>query len=130
MKKTFTFLFATAMLTTAFAQYDPKDEWDNDKGNVFAKEGKPGRDKHDDLFRGTYYFTPREMDMQILQINREYDYKVRSVRNKFYMGRYQIMRQLRFLEDQRNRKIQSVIARFKDRRNQFHNNTHRNKKNW
>ena len=130
MKKIFTFLFATAMVTTAFAQYDPKDEWDNNKGDGYAKDGRSNHDKYDDRFKGGYYFTPVERDMQIGQINREYDYKIRSVKTRYFMGRYQMMRQVKYLEDQRYMKIQSVLARFEDRRNQFHKNTHRNRKNW
>ncbi len=127
MKKIFTFLFATVMLTTAFAQYDPKDEWDHNKGEGFAKDS---RSYHDDGFRGTYYFTLAERDMQIAQINREYDYKIRSVKNKYFMDRYQKMRQVKFLEEQKYMRIQSVLARFGDRRNQFYNNPRKHGKNW
>jgi len=37
MKKIFTLLFAAATMSTAFAQYDPKEEWDNKKDDRFEK---------------------------------------------------------------------------------------------
>ena len=127
MKKLFTLLFAAALMTTAFAQYDPREEWDNNKRDDFEKDS---RSYHDNGFKGTYYFTPAERDMEIAQINREYDYKIQSVKRKFYMDRNQKMRQVRFLEEQKYMRIQSVLAKFGDRRNKFNSYSHRNQKNW
>ena len=68
--------------------------------------------------------------MEIAQINREYDYKIRSVKSKFFRDRYQKMRQVKFLEDQKYMRIQSVIARFNDRKNKFQNKSYKHGKNW
>lgn len=128
MKKIFTLLFTSAMLTSAFAQYDPNNNWDkNNKEDVYVKEGKHGHD--DDRFKDRYYFTPRERDMEIAQINREYDYKIQSVKNKFFMSWYQKKRQIEFLKDQRENEIRRVYAKFNDRRNKF-NNGRRDKNDW
>ncbi len=129
MKKIFTFLFAATLLTTAYAQYDRKDEWDNNnKENGYGKEGK--HEKDDGWFKGRYYFTPRERDMQIAQINREYAYKVQSLKNNYFMSWYQKKRQVEFLKDQRDRDLRMVNARFNDRRNKFNHHDRRGKKQW
>ena len=130
MKKIFTFLFATSLLTTAFAQYDPKGDWDNNRGDGFERDNRSNHDKYDEGFKGTYYFTAAERDMQIAQINREYDYKIRSVKSKFFMDRFQKMRQVKYLEEQKYMRIQSVLARFGDRRNQFRDNSRKYHQNW
>ena len=129
MKKILTLLLAAAMFSSAFAQYDPKDDWDkNNDGDVYAKDGKHRHD--DDRNKGGYYFTTRERDMQIEQINREYDYRIQSVKNKFFMSWYQKKRQIEFLKDQRDREINMVYARFNDRRNKYNNYGHRDKRDW
>ena len=134
MKKIFTLLFTTAILSTAFAQYSQNDQRERTKENdVYVSNDNRGYDNYDDKgfdkhnrdYKGRYFFTPRERDMQISQINREYDYRMRTVRNHFYMNRYQKMRQISFLEDQRNREIQAIVFKFNDRRNQFNNKNRR-----
>lgn len=129
MKKIITLLFASAMFASAFAQYGSNKDWDkNNNDESYAKDGK---DKHDeDRFKSGYYFTPREREMEIARINREYDYKIQSVRNKFFMSWYQKKRQIEFLKDQRDREIRRVYARFNDRRNKYHKHDRRDKKDW
>ena len=129
MKKIITILITSAMFTSAFAQYGQNDEWDKkDNGDVYAKDGKHRHD--DDRHKGKYYFTPRERDMQIAQINREYDYRIQSVKNKFFMSWYQKKRQIEFLKDQRDREIRMVYAKFNDRRNRYDDHDRRDKKRW
>ena len=129
MKKIITLLFASAMFASAFAQYGSNKDWDkNNNDESYAKDGK---DKHDeDRFKGGYYFTPREREMEIARINREYDYKIQSVRNKFFMRKKQKKRQIEFLKDQRDREIRRVYTRFNDRRNKYHKHDRRDKKDW
>ena len=126
MKKIFTLLISGFMLTSAFAQYDgPKDEWNGkDRNDDYKDDGKNGYEKYDKFDRhdgrgNTYYFTAREKDMQINRVNREYDYKIGAVQNRFFMSRYEKMRQVRFLEEQRSREIRMVMDKFYDRRNMF-----------
>jgi len=119
MKKIFTLLFTSAMLTSAFAQYDQKDDWNkNNKDDVYAR-GDRHRHDNDDRFNGGYYFTAREKEMQIAQICRDYDYKIQAVKNKFFMSWYEKRRQIEFLKDQRDREIKCVNDKFYDRRNKF-----------
>lgn len=131
MKKIFTLFLIIAMLGTASAQYDQKDKRDYDNRNdvVLNDYGhKPGRDH--DGFRSTYYFTAREKDMQIAQINREYNYKIQSVRNRFFMSWHQKKRQINFLEEQRNREIRIVMAKFYDKRNLFNKPGRKHRSDW
>lgn len=130
MRKIITLLFVSAMLTSAFAQYDPKNKWNkNNKDDSYSKDGK--YDEGDDYrYKNSYYFTPRERDMEISRINREYDYRIQSVKNKYFMNWYQKKRQIEFLKDQREREIRRVYARFNDRRNKYHMHTRWDKKDW
>lgn len=131
MKKIFTLLFSTAMLSTAFAQYGQKPQRDFDKSNeVYAANTNQGFDRHpndygkydndfDRYGRGAYIFTAREKDMQIAQINREYAFKIQSVRNKFALGWMQKKRIIRNLEDQRDAESLQVMRKFNSPKNKF-----------
>ena len=131
MKKIFTLLFATAMLSSAFAQYGSRDDRDYKNGrDVVINDGQRGFDKDDNRFGGKYYFTAREKDMQIARINREYDYKIQSVKSKFLMSWMQKKRQIEFLKDQREKEIFLVIAKFKDRRNQCNDYGYDKRNHW
>lgn len=129
MKKIFTLLISGLMITSAFAQYDPKDDWnskDRNDGYIGDDKGKYDKyDKHDDRSR-TYYFTPRERDMQIAQISREYDYRIRAVQNRYFMSRHEKMRQVNFLREQKEREIRMVIMKFNDRRNLYNRHRYNN----
>ena len=131
MKKIFTLLFTAAMITSAFAQYDPKEEWNkNNKDDVYGREEKHRHDKDNGWLKEGYYFTPGQRDMQIAQINREYEYRIEAVKNKFYMSWYQKRRQIGFLKDQRDNDIRMVYARFNDRRNKYYDRDRWNRKDW
>jgi hypothetical protein len=133
MKKIFTLLFATAMLSTAFAQYGQKDQRDrdNNKSNdVYVSNNDHGYDRHNNVFYGGYVFSPRERDMQIFQINREYDYKIQSVKNKYFMSWFQKMRLIRNLEAERDNEIHEVMHKFNSPKNQFGDYGRRDKKRW
>ena len=130
MKKMFTLLFASAMLSTAFAQNNQRDQryWDKENdvykpndNRCYDKQdnGNYGYGKHGNGHNDRYVFTARDRDMQIERINRNYDYKIRSIRNQYFMNRYQRIQQIRFLEEQRDNEIHEVMRRFNDQRNQF-----------
>jgi hypothetical protein len=127
MKKIITLLFGMAMLTSVFAQFDQQDMYQNNK-NVAANDFRK-HDKDNDRY-GRYYFTPKERDFQIAQIKREYDYKIQAVKNKHFMGWYQKKRQIDFLQDQREKEIRMVWAKFNDRRNKFGDHDRRDRRNW
>lgn len=131
MKKIFTLLFATAMLSTAFAQYGQKGQ-QSKTNDVFASTSNKGNMHDNDKFGG-YIFSPRERDMQITQINREYDRKIQSVKNNFFTMRIAKVRQIRALENQRDAEIGDVYAKFNSRKNQygdFGKNDRKDKKRW
>ena len=153
MKNFFTLLLATAMLSTAFAQYGERGQRDNDKENdVYVPNDNQGCGKHDDDYdrdnkgygrndngygrndkgygRGTYVFTVREKNMQIARINREYDYKIQSVKNRFGIGWHQKNRIINNLENQRDEEIFQVIRKFKSHRNKFRDYDRRNDNRW
>lgn len=139
MKKFFTLLFTTAMLSTAFAQYGQKDQRDRTKeSDVYVSNDNRGYDKHDNDFdrndkgygRGAYIFTAREKNMQIAQINREYDYKIQSVKSRFGIGWYQKKRIINNLEEQRENEIRQVMFKFNSPKNKFGDYGRRDKKRW
>ena len=141
MKKMFTLLFASAMLSTAFAQNDQRHQRDWNKENDVYKpndnrcydkqdNGNYGYGKHGNGHNDRYVFTARDRDMQIERINRNYDYKIRSIRNQYFMNRYQRIRQIRFLEEQRDNEIHEVMHRFNDQRNQFGDYGRGRRKDW
>ena len=118
MKKAFTLLAMAALFTAAsFAQYN-----DNNYGKSRDRDAavNNNRDrKGNGIERGKYYFSAREKNGQISIINRDYYWKIESVKNKFFMGRSKKERLVHSLKMQRNAEIHSVIARFNDRRNRF-----------
>ena len=141
MKKMFTLLFATAMLSTAFAQYEQRDRQDWNKDNDGYKNndnrgydnhdnGNRGYNKHNNGYRNGYFFTARERDMQIEHITHDYEHRIEAVRNQYFMSWYQKKRQIMFLEEQRDNEIHEVIHRFNDRRNQFGDNGRGKRNKW
>lgn len=54
----------------------------------------------------------RKMAKQVAGINREYDFKIHRVKNNFFLSRWEKQRQVRFLQEQRQREIRMVYARF------------------
>jgi len=117
MKKIFTLLVSTVMLSTAFAQYGQRDQ--HRKTDVYVVTDNKGFDKHDKNGWGGYYFTPKERDMQIAQINKEYSFKIQAVKNKPFMSFFQKKRMIKNLEEQRDGEIRAVIFKFNDKRNQY-----------
>lgn len=132
MKTIFTILFSMAMFSTTFAQYGQNGQRDRDRGNdndVYASNDNRGYDRHNKGYVG-YMFTPRERDMQISQINREYEYRIQSVRHKPYMGWYQKKRVINNLEAQRDEEIGQVIRKFRSPKNMFDDHGRKDKKRW
>ncbi len=131
MKKIFTLMVTAFMIGSAFAQYDSKEDWSfNNRQGDYRGDGKDKFDKHDDKFRNTYYFTAREKDMQISQIYRQYDYKIRMVQNRYFMSRFEKMRAIKQIEGQRDCEIKAVMDKFYDRRNMFLRDRRRGYDKW
>lgn len=139
MKKIFTLLVSTAMLSTAFAQYGQKDQRDKGRDDqVYASNSNRDNDRYDKNYgkdgrgyeRGTYVFTLREKNMQIEQIYREYNYKIQSVKNKPFMAWFQKKRMINNLEAQRDAEICQVNDRFNSPKNRFGDYGKNDKKRW
>jgi hypothetical protein len=119
-----------AMFSTTFAQYGQNGQRNRGKDNdVYASNDNRGYNRHDNSYGG-YMFTPRERDMQIYQINREYEYRIQSVQNKPYMGWYQKKRLINNLEFQREEEISQVIRKFRSPKNKFEDYGRKDRKRW
>lgn len=147
MKKIFTLLFAVGMFTLAQAQPGSRDNRLNDRRenpptdqrnqnydqrnqNIDQRDQNNRYDDNrgfvdfnfsfdnDSRFGNNRFSNERKRDMQIARINREYDYRIQSVRNNFFMWRFEKERQIRFLMEQRQREIRMVYAKFSNR-NQY-----------
>lgn len=131
MKKIFTLLVAVGMFTLAEAQPGTRDNRQPDQRNNQQTDQRDynngyGNQKDitinhnpydkDDRYGNDRFSMERKRDMEIAGINREYDYKIQRVRNNFFMGRYEKERQIRFLQEQRQREIRRVYDRYSDRR--------------
>ena len=149
MKKIFTLLVSVTMVASAFAQYDAGKQRDNgydkgydktyDKGydKTFDKGYGKGNDvifndngfgKGNDHFADRNFFKKREMAIKIAQINREYDYKIQSVKSNYFMPWFKKQRMISRLEDQRQDEIKAVYFKFSDRRDRF--DDHDQRRNW
>lgn len=115
MKTIFTLLFSMTMFSTTFAQYGQKGQRDKQNDVYVSVDKDFGHDK----FYGSYIFTPRERDMEIAKINRDFDFKIQSVKNKPFMGWFQKKRIINNLEEQHDAEIAQVIRKFRSPKNKF-----------
>ena len=124
-----------------------RDQKENGCGNGSYDKGKDvvyndGKFKDNSFFKDFYVYTAREKDMDIFQINREYDRKIQTVKNRFFMPRVKKDQIIYQLEFQRKDEINDVLARFNSRKNRFdgydqgskdwnrHGNDHDQRRNW
>jgi len=128
MKTIFTLLFSMAMFSTTFAQYGQKGQRDKDVDVYVSIDNKDFG--HHDKNYGGYIFTPRERDMEITKITREYAFKIQSVKNKPFMASFQKKRLINNLEAQRDGEIAQVIRKFKSPKNKFGDYGRKDRKNW
>ena len=131
MKTIFTLLFSMAMFSTTFAQYGQNGQWNKDKHDDIYVSNNKGYD-HDKGGYGSYVFTPRERDMEIAKINREFDYKIQLVKNKPFVAWFQKKRQISNLEAQRDFEVSEVVRKFRSPKNKFGDFGYgrKDKKNW
>ena len=120
MKKIFTLLFAVGFLTAVNAQSGSRDnrdyrdnqqsgQWGNNHGQDAI--GNNSRYNNDDRYDNNFGSYGGNIRMQIAQINRKYDFKIERVRNDFFMRRFEKMRMIRSLEEQRKQEIRMAYAR-------------------
>ena len=119
MKKIFTLLFALGFLTAINAQSGSRDnrdyrdnqqsgQWGNNEKDVV---GNNHRYDNDDRYDNNFGSYNGNIKMQIAQINRKYDFKIERVKKDFFMRRFEKMRMIRSLEQQRKQEIIMAYAR-------------------
>lgn len=143
MKKIFTLMFVVGMFTMAQAQPGTRDNrqadqrsnqqndqrgFDNgyDKGKVIVQDNNSfdKGDRYNDKFS-----MERKRDMEIARINQEYDFRIQKVKRSFFMSWFEKQRQIRSLEQQRQREIKMVYAKYSNTRKPYndrdnHSNGH------
>lgn len=117
MKKIFTVLLAAGTISFSFAQtgtsyngHSDNSRFDNKK--VTTGYGQPNT--YND--HNASFFSSREKDQQIQQINRVYDKKIDAVKKNRRMNYFEKSKQVKLLEHDRNMEISQVQARY-DRSN-------------
>jgi hypothetical protein len=125
MKKIFTLVLATGLITTAQAQFDvykdndfkkeqrhSSNKWDEDDRKLVALDIRFDRD---DLYRNDRYASDRKRDMLVAKINREYDRRIQKVRNSFFLNRWEKQERIYFLEKQRQQELREVYFKYHNR---------------
>ncbi len=109
MKKLITLLFSTALLSSAFAQSNHRDGWDNDdhRGN--------GRYDNNRTVSQNSRYSITQRDRMIQRINREYDFKIQQVSHNNYMSRREKKRAIKSLEAQKREQIKRVYSEYNNR---------------
>lgn len=145
MKKIFTLLFAVGMLSVAQAQYDQRsypqndqrnyqqnDQWKNqhDQRDLDRSYGNGTIFNNDDRFGNKNFSFDRGRDMEIARINQKYEFKTQMVMRNFFLSWYEKKRQIRFLQDQRQREISMVYDRWNGRRGRFDDHGYRSGNGW
>lgn len=116
MKRIFTLVIAVGLVSLAQAQPGNRDGRQNDQrgydnGKIIVVDHSPN-DRRDDRYDDNRFGDERRRNIELNQINREYDYKIQKVRNSFFLNRWEKQRQIRQLENQRDFEISRVYAKF------------------
>lgn len=134
MKKMFTLLVAVGMVAVAQAQPGQRDNRQFDQRNNQQNDqrdlSKPTKANDVVIYNNPYdnnryndrnddRFAERRRDLEISGINQEYDYKIQKVKRNFFLNWFEKQRQIRLLEDQRQREINMVYAKFKNNRSHY-----------
>jgi hypothetical protein len=114
MKKLFALVIALGAMTSIFAQrgYDRRE----DSRDVIL--GQQNRPVYNNNRSNDGYYNSRERDELIERINRNYHWKIQSVRNDRYLRNGEKKREIRLLENERDAKIREVVERY----NYYNNN--------
>lgn len=106
MKRLFTLLFVPALFTVAFANNN--EDYEKKRNAVYSERFKKDKDGR---WRKNHNWK-KERDMEIENINKEYDNKIRDVQNRWITGRNKKQRLIRELEEQRWDEIQLVYEKY------------------
>jgi hypothetical protein len=130
MKKIITLVASVILVATAFAQPNGRaNGHDNDRDVVYNDSRYDRNDnRRDDRRNDRYYFSKRERDMQVAQINRSYDERIHAVRNKWFASNGKKQRMIRELENERRYEIKKVYAKYSHPSNRADDNDKR--RNW
>ena len=122
MKRIFTLFIALGLLTAVQAQNGRGDNRDGRQRDQQTERQFDQRDfdngySNDQYNKDVRYVKSnpgmeRKMAKQVAGINREYDFRIQRVKNNFFLSRWEKQRQVRFLQEQRQREIRMVYARF------------------
>ena len=107
MKKIFTLLISATLFTSAFAQHRGAD-YNNNKRNEVSNREMNERDSRNRINK-------RQLDMKIMQVNRDYDARIQAIQGKPFLNRNKKARQIAILEEQRRTEIRFVYASFNDK---------------
>ncbi len=133
MKKIITLLFCIALLSSAFAQNNHRDEWKNDINNRYDPKYNNDRDDGKNGNNSTVYQNNRygiaQRDQLIQRISREYDYKIQQVSYDRYMNRREKKRAIKTLELQKAEQINRAYSEYKNRYVYSDNRNHDYKQN-
>ena len=128
MKRIFTLVVALGLLTAAQAQNRTGDNRGNrqqDQQVVIQHDQRDFDDYSNDQYdRDVRYMKSnpgkdRKMAKQIDAINREFDFKIQQLQRNRYLSRFDKQRQMRFLQEQRQREIRMVYARNHKSKNRY-----------
>src|SRR4030095_9533713 len=118
MKKIFTLLVAVGFITAINAQTrsrdrDNRDQQANQRDNNNSKNVvvNDGRYDNDDRYDNNTVSYNGNIRMQIAQVNRKYDFKIKTVKNDYLSRRNEKKRVIRSLEAQRQQEIRMLYAR-------------------
>jgi hypothetical protein len=120
MKKMFTFLVATGLVSAAMAQ------------DYHGNYGRPDNRYPnqvvvvDHRFDNRPAFNFHERDEQVARINHEFDFKISSVAHRWFMSRQRKDYEIACLQNEREQRIREVFARFGGRDDFYHNGFARN----
>ncbi len=125
MKKIFTLLFAVGMITMAQAQNggfrdrpndQQKDQRDDRRDNDFDKGKDVVIDRNvydkDGRFDNKFMSLEKQRDLEIAQINRDFDQKIQKVKRSYFTTRFSKERQIRMLEQLRQKEISDVYTKY------------------
>jgi len=128
MKKILALFFAVGAMTAVFAQDGRSRNESRDvilgQGNgnsnnrtVYDDHRNDGYSRNDGYNRNNGNYNERNLNDQIDRINRQYDWKIESVKRDRYLKNKEKKREIRDLESERDARIREIKDRFYDRNN-------------
>lgn len=128
MKKIITSIAAVLLVASSFAQYHDDKRYDGDKDRDVVYNDSRYNKEHRNRREDRYSYNNRERDMQIAQINREYNRKIESVKHRWFMSHSKKEAIICSLNDDRRYEIKKVYERFN--RHNDHFDDHGSGRHW